>query len=199
MLAQITIVTPSANTPFPGGRRFYVTGFAPAGVEAKHLYAVLFDLDSRQRVAGNWVWATSNAPTGQTRWIGLFADVLPDARYAVLVTAITGEAMHFSFPRLFRVATPPGALKAINVLSHSDNDNITDQAELFIASGSLQGGHTATTVTMNSLNGDVENMTEVEPPSWVAFFEPLALHTNYTLTANDSGSHSDVVTPLIVN
>lgn len=114
--------------------------------------------------------------------------------YKVVVTATYRNGSTDSFERAFRTGA---VVYLIAVLSHSENDNISNVADGFVAWGSLAGGHSATSVTMNTIQADF--IFEDDPPTfWTAMFPTLGSGT-YTLTAVDSGNHSNAVTGLVVD
>jgi hypothetical protein len=91
------------------------------------------------------------------------------------------------------------ARKFIYITSHDGPEDITDEAEAFVAFGTLEQFHSVDSVTMNDIDADyvVEDWGS-ETLFWTAYFPPLPEGT-YTLTAVDSRDHRDSVDGLEVN
>lgn len=137
------------------------------------------------------------APTDPAfqRWVFRF-DPLEEHERAYTLTVsgmLRGVPVDPAPTRDFLVRAASGVGKkegySVTIASHEDGDNITDEAQSFVAWGTLVPNCGLTSVTMNNIGGDVifEDWRE---NVWTATFPPLTPGV-YTLRALDDSNHSD--------
>lgn len=181
-MASVKVTHPRKEVASP----FFASGRALVDVFA--VTGVLLKRDGSPIVGATVALLEPGHGHGHKRWLILFPGCIPDGDYTLAVTGfVEGRAPSTDDSTVVKVRVLEGAI--LDIVSHSDDDNITGEVDDFMPYGTYN--RPVDKVVMTPSAGKAHSAYYISNQSgvWAAFFEaiprPQTTPEYYTLTAED--------------